>query len=105
MHLTWLAAMPLIIAVFFTMNYSKLVSNKNFRTTWGAIYVGLIGDFESTKTKNAIGFKSALTARMFAFAFASIVLRNYWVVQIAFLFFTTAIIIHLTCQESINGPY
>ena len=59
LHLTLLATIPLIIAVFYTLNYSKLVSTKSFRTTWGALYLGFVGEKESTKTKNAVHFPSA----------------------------------------------
>lgn len=42
-HLFFLTILPLAIVVFYSMNYEKFLT-KGFRTTFGALYVGFIGD-------------------------------------------------------------
>lgn len=55
-HLLFLGIMPLLIIVFYSMNYEKLVLHKDFRTTWGTLYAGMIGTEDEEKRKVVIWF-------------------------------------------------
>ena len=56
LHTLLLLLMPLIVTVFYALNYHKIVKQKSFTTTWGGLYTGMIGKTESTKRKVPIYF-------------------------------------------------
>ena len=52
-HLLFLGILPFTIIFFYNWNYEKLVSSKIFRSKWGSLYLGFIGEEEKTKEKIA----------------------------------------------------
>ena len=58
-HLLLLAVLPLMLTVFYLINYDRLTLHKSFKRTWGAYYAGTIGRYEDSKRKVAIYFPAA----------------------------------------------
>ena len=56
LHTLLLILIPLIIIVFYLLNFHKIAKQKSFTKIWSNLYAGMIGKTESSKRKVPIYF-------------------------------------------------
>ena len=102
LHLLLLGFLPFIVIFFYNWNYERLVKSKVFCQKWGSLYLGFVGDEEKSKRKIAYKYPALQLTRKFIFAFLVIILHDYWIIQLGFIFLSTTFLIFVV---SLYSPY
>ena len=102
LYLLFMASLPLTIIFFYNWNYERLATNKTFRAKWGSLYLGHVGASDTEKTRIAYKYPALQLTRKFIYIFFLVVLHDYWILQLIFLFFSTTMMIYYT---SLHSPY
>ena len=87
---------------FFSYNYANLITDKNFRSKWGSLYLGLVDNKEANKRTIAYKYPALILIRKALFAVTVVTLHEYWIYQLGGVFFMTTLNIYIV---SMYNPY